>query len=102
MKKPYYLMAYRALAMSFIPAVLILGGCVSDNSGMAAYKRGEYSTALKEFREDQTPEGDFALGLMFYKGEGVKRDYKEAASFFRQSAEQGHAGRAVQYGAHAS
>jgi uncharacterized protein len=82
----------RGLAMSFLLAPLCLGGCVSDSSGVAAYKRGEYSTALKEFDANQSPEGDFALGLMFYKGKGVKCDYKEAASYFRRSAEQGHAG----------
>lgn len=78
--------------MSFLLLALTIGGCASDSSGVAAYKKGEYSTALKEFRADPSPEGDFALGLMYYKGKGVERNPKEAATYFRRSAEQGHAG----------
>jgi len=92
MKKPVFSWGCRGLVMSLFPAALILGGCAAESAGVAAYKRGEYSTALKELRDDRTPEGDFALGLMYYKGEGVKRDHKEAASLFREAAEQGHAG----------
>jgi uncharacterized protein len=75
-----------------IPAALMIVGCASDSSGVAAYKKGEYSTALKKLRAERTPEGNFALGLMYYKGKGVERDPKEAACYFRRSAEQGHAG----------
>lgn len=32
----------------------------------------------------------YGLALVYYKGEGVTRDYKEAAKWFRQAAEQGH------------
>ncbi len=91
MKKIFTSIVCRGLFF-VIPAALMIGGCASDSSGVAAYKKGEYSTALKEFRADPSPEGNFALGLMYYKGEGVKRDPKEAASYFRRSAEQGHAG----------
>ncbi|MDD2335781.1 MAG: tetratricopeptide repeat protein [Geobacteraceae bacterium] len=92
MRKAKMLLIVRCLAGSIFSATLILGGCASHSSGVAAYKRGEYSKALKECRANRTPEGDFALGLMYYKGEGVKRDPKEAATYFRRSAEQGHAG----------
>jgi hypothetical protein len=92
MKKYVLSIGYRGLVLSLFSAVVILGGCVSDSSGLAAYKRGEYSTALMKFRADRTPEGNFALGLMHYKGEGVTRDHEEAATFFMLSAEQGHAG----------
>lgn len=92
MNKAMISMICRGFALAFLPTALILGGCASDSSGVAAYKRGEYPTALKQCRADQTPEGDFALGLMYYKGAGVKRDPKEAVAYFRRSAVQGHAG----------
>ena len=92
MNKTMISMICRGFASAFLPAVLILGGCASDSSGVAAYKKGEYSTALKELRVDRSSEGDFALGLMYYKGAGVKRDPKEAVAYFRRSAVQGHAG----------
>ena len=33
----------------------------------------------------------FNLGLMYYNGDGVAQDYKEAAAWFRKAADQGHA-----------
>ena len=30
------------------------------------------------------------LGLCYYKGEGVTQDFKEAATYLRKAAEQGH------------
>jgi len=73
-------------------ASALLVGCAGRSAGFAAYKRGDYPTALREFRAEGGPDGDFAIGLMYYKGEGVKRDMREAASFFHKAADQGHAG----------
>jgi len=92
MNKTIVSMICRAFTFAYLPTALILGGCASDSSGVAAYKKGEYSTALTELRVNRSPEGDFALGLMYYKGAGVKRDSKEAVACFRRSAVQGHAG----------
>jgi hypothetical protein len=75
-----------------IPAVLPLlltGGCATENAGLAACKRGEYGTALNEFQRNGTPEADFALGMMYCKGEGVRRNLAPAASFFRRAAADG-------------
>jgi hypothetical protein len=83
---------FLSFTLAFFPVAALLGGCASDSSGVAAYKKGDYTTALNECRADRTPEGDFALGLMYYKGEGVKCDRFAAVYYFRRSAEQGHAG----------
>ena len=32
----------------------------------------------------------YMLGMIYYKGHGVPRDYKEAMSWLRMAAEQGH------------
>jgi hypothetical protein len=64
--------------------------------GLAAYKRGDYATALKEFRA-LASEGDAVatvaqanLGVMYEYGQGVTRDYKEAVKLYRKAAEQGY------------
>ncbi len=62
--------------------------------GYAAYGRGEYATALREFRP-LARQGDasaqFALGVMHRTGQGVVQDYAEAAKWYRMAAEQGQA-----------
>ena len=61
--------------------------------GYAAYGRGEYANALREFRP-LASQGDasaqFALGVMYRTGQGVVQDYAEAAKWYRMAAEQGH------------
>jgi len=81
----------RLIVTVFLASALLVG-CSGRSAGFAAYKSGDYPTALREFRAEGGPDGDFAIGLMYYKGEGVKRDMREAASFFHRAADQGHAG----------
>lgn len=80
----------------FVPlaclAVSMLYGCAGKDEGLAAYKRGDFAAALREYRAEDGPSADFAMGVMYYKGEGVKRDPAMAAMFFRRAAERGHAG----------
>jgi len=89
----------------------------SIERGVAAYKRGDYATALREFRtlaEQGVAEAQFKLGGMYEKGQrrfrrlperrrlapasgrvrslgGVPQDYAEAARWYRKAAEQGDA-----------
>jgi uncharacterized protein len=60
--------------------------------GIAAYKRGDYATALKLFRplgEQGDAKAQFKIGLMYELGEGVTQDYAESEKWYRRSAEQG-------------
>ena len=62
------------------------------NEGVAAYNRGDFATALREWRplaEQGVAEAQFNLGLMYYDGEGVPQDYAEAVKWYRKAAEQG-------------
>jgi len=62
-------------------------------AGLAAYQRGDYSTAVKEWRpvaEDGDAPTQFNLGLLYVDGHGVPQDYAEAARWFRRAAEQGY------------
>ena len=61
--------------------------------GRKAYNRGDYATALKELRpltEQGHAEAQYLLGYMYYKGQGVGQDGKEAATWFHKAAEQGY------------
>ncbi len=60
--------------------------------GVAAYDRGDYATALREWRplaEQGDAEAQNSLGYMYSHGEGVTQDHAEAAKWYRKAAEQG-------------
>ncbi len=62
--------------------------------GKAAYKKGDYATALKEF-EPLAVQGDaeaqYNLGVMYAYGRGVAKDYNEALRLYGLAAAQGQA-----------
>ncbi len=62
--------------------------------GVAAYQHIDYATALN-FLRPLAEQGDVNaqcnLGLMYYNGEDVPRDFTEAETWWRMAAEQGHA-----------
>ena len=62
----------------------------------AAPRQKEVSASAKPVQDD--PESLFQLGEKHYHGTGVSQDYKEAAYFYRQAAEKGHARAAEQLG----
>ena len=56
-----------------------------------AYNRGDYDTALKEWRplaEQGEPVAQNNLGTMYSRGQGVPQDYQEAIRWYRLAAEQ--------------
>ncbi len=61
-------------------------------SGLDAYKAGNYAAALKEFKPlaaQGNADAQVNLGFLYARGHGVPQDYKEAASWYRKAAEQG-------------
>ena len=64
------------------------------DEGVTAYERGDYATALREFRslaEQGEVNAQSILGLMYYYGQGVTQDFAEAVKWYRKAAEQGFA-----------
>ncbi len=62
--------------------------------GVAAYKRGDYATALREWRplaEQGYAGAQYNLGFMYHNGQGVPPDYAEAVKWYRLAAKQGKA-----------
>ena len=61
--------------------------------GFAAYKSGDYATALREWRplaKQGDADAQFYLGGMYDTGRGVPQDYKTAVKWYRLAAEQGN------------
>ena len=61
---------------------------------LAAYKRGDYATAFREWRplaEQGNAKAQLFLGAMYYQGKGVPQDYVKALKWYRKAAEQGNA-----------
>ena len=64
------------------------------DEGKAAYDRGDYAKAYKEFRvlaEQGDAKAQYYLGFMYCNGFGVPQDFAEAVKWWRKSAEQGNA-----------
>ena len=62
------------------------------DEGAAAYKRGDYATALREWRplaEQGNANAQFNLGFMYRNGLGVPQDYAKALQWYRKAAKQG-------------
>ncbi len=62
--------------------------------GESAYERGDYATAVREFRvlaAQGHAIAQYSLGVMYSKGQGVPQDYAKAAKWYRRAAEQGDA-----------
>ncbi len=65
------------------------------SEGKAAYKRGDYATALREWRplaKQGSAKAQFFLGHMYWYGLGVTQDYAVASGWWRKGAEREHAG----------
>ncbi len=61
------------------------------NTGLAAYNKGDYTTAVKEWRplaDQGVAAAQFNLGLLYLDGHGVPQDPAEAVKWFTKSAEQ--------------
>jgi uncharacterized protein len=63
-------------------------------AGMDAYNRGDFSTALREWKplaEQGDAGAQFYLGLSYENGDGVPRDYAKARQWYEKAAAQGEA-----------
>ncbi len=64
------------------------------DEGVAAYNRGDFATAIREWRplaEQGNAKAQYNLGFMYRNGQGVPQDDAEAVKWYRKAAEQGNA-----------
>ena len=72
------------------------------DDGKAAYNRGDYAVAYKEFKglaEHGNATAQSFLGWMYDKGRGVPQNYAEAVKWYRKAADQGNTGAQSNLGA---
>ncbi len=84
----------RVTAFAILLVVLATPAWAGWNEGVAAIERGDYATALREFRvlAAQGHAGaQTILGIMYADGEGVPQDDAEAVKWYRKAAKQGDA-----------
>ncbi len=58
------------------------------NAGMNAFEAGDYKEAYDYLiQDDQDPRCAFALGVLFYNGQGVERNFKRSTHYYTVAAE---------------
>jgi TPR repeat protein len=63
------------------------------NAAERAYARGDYTTALREWKVraiEGDAEAQYGLGYMYRNGQGVPKDNKEAEKWYGKAASQGN------------
>ena len=86
--------AIRGIAAALLLLVATSVAAADVDAGIRAYDRGDYANAFREFRtlaEQGHAGAQGALGHMYYYGEGVPQDDRQAVFWYRKAAEQGHA-----------
>jgi TPR repeat protein len=81
-----------------ILALTIYAGASDFGNGLEAYSRGDFATALRQWRplaERGDANCEYNLGLLYAGGKGVPRDYSQAQEWYEKAAKQGVA--AAQY-----
>lgn len=71
------------------------------DKGLVAYQRGDYATAIQEWRplaEQGSPAAQYRLGVMYANGVLVERNYKTAREWYQKAARQGDARAAYELG----
>jgi len=62
-------------------------------SGLAAVKKGDYETALKEWlplAKEGNPSAQYNIGQLYRLGRGVSKDYTKASQWYEKAAEMRH------------
>ena len=84
----------RTLAAVLLCLLLATPAWAGMDEAKAAYKRGDFATALSEFRslaERGNATAQYELGLMYDVGLEIPQDYAEAVKWYRKAAAQGYA-----------
>ena len=82
-----------SLAVAIVLGLTQLAGAGPYEDANAAFERGDYEAALRLYRppaEQGHAEAQYNLGVMYDKGQGVKRDHVESMQWLQRAAEQGN------------
>lgn len=76
--------------ITLVPNILL---SADIQTGLEAYKKGDYVTALEEWlpiAEQGNADAQFSVGLLYDRGLNVIPDYKIAVKWFTLASKQGH------------
>ncbi len=60
------------------------------NAGMNAYQAGNYTEAYEWLIQgEDDPRCDYALGVLYYNGQGLERNFKKSTEHYAKAAEAG-------------
>lgn len=84
----------RRILTGLVLILMLPGGAAAGpyDDGMAAYQRGDYSTALRLWQplaEQGDAQAQHGLAVLYIAGQGVPQNYVEGVKWFRLAAEQG-------------
>lgn len=88
------------MSLRFTIALLLSLVCLATpaladfETGMDGYERGNYATALSEWRplaEKGDAQAQLHLGMLYANGDGVPQDYRAAREWYEKAAAQGYA-----------
>jgi uncharacterized protein len=89
------------ISKTVIVALIVTAGITASapagpaEDGAAAYKLGDYLTAMRFLRplaHQGNADAQFLLGEIYGRGRGVEQDYTTAVTWYRKAADQGHPG----------
>ncbi len=81
--------------------LLLATGCGSEKTAQQAFEAGDYATAYKLFRplaEAGDLEAQSYLGVHYYLGLGVRRDWQQALQWYDKAAKRGEPRAQLNYG----
>ena len=87
----------KTVVVALILAAGITGSAPAGpaEDGVAAYKLGDYLSAMRFLRplaHQGNADAQFLLGEIYGRGRGVEQDYTTAVTWYRKAADQGHPG----------
>jgi TPR repeat protein len=82
--------------IAIMASLMLVLACTANSDfkgGLAAYERGDYVTAMREWlplAKQGFASAQHNIGLMYRKGQGVPQDYAKARLWFKKAAVQGY------------
>ena len=83
----------KVLAVTLAVALTVPAVAQDFDKGLDAYKRGDYATAMQEWRplaEQGFPPAQYRLGTLYAYGIVVAKNYKTAREWYEKAARQGN------------
>ena len=87
-----HLTATLCLTLAVLLGSAGMGWGADFQKGLDAVQRGDYTTALREWKplaKQGVAFAQYNLGVMYANGQGVPQNYKTAVKWYRLAAEQG-------------